>query len=126
MKIERLHELMDEHPDGIEWVGKCHDCRHEVTVTADAKEDGIHIAGGGVYETAPGRIYLKCEKCLRKKLMLTGYQECEVYARIVGYLRPVKQWNPGKQAEFDDRKMFDQPEMVTDIEPDDYLLMNEK
>ena len=27
-------------------------------------------------------------------------------ARVVGYLRPVKQWNPGKQAEFDLRKNF--------------------
>jgi ribonucleoside-triphosphate reductase len=26
--------------------------------------------------------------------------ETEVYARVVGYLRPVKQWNEGKQAEF--------------------------
>ncbi|MGB9703173.1 MAG: ribonucleoside triphosphate reductase [Candidatus Micrarchaeia archaeon] len=33
--------------------------------------------------------------------------ECEVYSRIVGYLRPVKQWNPGKQEEFKDRKVFD-------------------
>ncbi len=24
----------------------------------------------------------------------------EVYSRVVGYLRPVSQWNPGKQAEF--------------------------
>jgi ribonucleoside-triphosphate reductase len=28
----------------------------------------------------------------------------EVYSRVVGYLRPVKQWNSGKQAEFGDRK----------------------
>jgi len=27
-------------------------------------------------------------------------EECEVYSRVVGYLRPVKQWNNGKQAEF--------------------------
>jgi ribonucleoside-triphosphate reductase len=27
----------------------------------------------------------------------------EVYSRVVGYLRPVQQWNPGKQAEFADR-----------------------
>ncbi len=27
-------------------------------------------------------------------------QETEVYSRIVGYLRPLKQWNDGKQAEF--------------------------
>jgi ribonucleoside-triphosphate reductase (formate) len=28
----------------------------------------------------------------------------EVYSRVVGYLRPVKQWNGAKQAEFADRK----------------------
>lgn len=30
----------------------------------------------------------------------------EVYSRVVGYLRPVEQWNAGKQAEFSDRKVF--------------------
>ena len=43
---------------------------------------------------------------------LDGEQPCcsrcsestEVYSRVVGYLRPVKQWNTGKQAEFGDRK----------------------
>ena len=32
--------------------------------------------------------------------------ECEVYSRVVGYLRPVKQWNKGKQEEFRIRKTF--------------------
>ncbi|MEA3360697.1 MAG: ribonucleoside triphosphate reductase [Thermodesulfobacteriota bacterium] len=32
--------------------------------------------------------------------------ECEVYSRVVGYLRPVKQWNNGKQGEFKMRKTF--------------------
>jgi len=32
--------------------------------------------------------------------------ECEVYSRVVGYLRPVQQWNDGKKAEFDLRKTF--------------------
>ena len=32
--------------------------------------------------------------------------KCEVYSRIVGYIRPVQQWNDGKQAEFADRKEF--------------------
>jgi len=31
---------------------------------------------------------------------------CEVYSRVVGYLRPVNQWNKGKQQEFADRKAF--------------------
>ena len=33
--------------------------------------------------------------------------ECEIYSRIVGYIRPVKQWNKGKKAEFKNRKTFD-------------------
>jgi ribonucleoside-triphosphate reductase (formate) len=33
-------------------------------------------------------------------------QETEVYSRVVGYLRPVKQWNDGKQSEFVMRKNF--------------------
>ncbi len=32
--------------------------------------------------------------------------DCEVYSRVVGYLRPVKQWNKGKQAEFKMRRVF--------------------
>ena len=33
--------------------------------------------------------------------------DCEIYSRIVGYIRPVKQWNKGKKAEFKNRKTFD-------------------
>jgi len=33
-------------------------------------------------------------------------ESTEVYSRVVGYLRPVKQWNSGKQAEFEKRKNF--------------------
>ncbi len=31
---------------------------------------------------------------------------CEVYSRIVGYLRPVQDWNEGKQQEFVERKTY--------------------
>ena len=34
--------------------------------------------------------------------------KCEVWSRSVGYLRPVEQWNEGKQEEFKDRKTFDE------------------
>jgi len=40
-----------------------------------------------------------CPKC-------TIEQPCEVYSRIVGYLRPVQQWNKGKQQEFKNRLEF--------------------
>ena len=38
------------------------------------------------------------EECKRTK--------CEIWSRVVGYLRPVGGWNEGKQAEFEDRKEF--------------------
>jgi len=31
----------------------------------------------------------------------------EVYSRIVGYFRPVANWNKGKQQEFADRKTYE-------------------
>jgi anaerobic ribonucleoside-triphosphate reductase len=34
--------------------------------------------------------------------------KCEIYSRVCGYIRPVKQWNGAKQAEFGDRKTFDE------------------
>lgn len=34
-------------------------------------------------------------------------QPCEIYSRVVGYIRPIDQWNPGKQSEFMDRMVFD-------------------
>jgi ribonucleoside-triphosphate reductase len=36
----------------------------------------------------------------------TCQADTEIYARVVGYLRPLKQWNNGKQAEFRLRKKF--------------------
>lgn len=44
----------------------------------------------------PGEQYV-CPKCKAN---------CEVYSRVVGYLRPVNQWNDGKQEEFKERKTF--------------------
>lgn len=40
-----------------------------------------------------------CPKCTIK-------QPCEVYSRIVGYLRPIQQWNPGKKEEFKWRREY--------------------
>jgi len=40
-----------------------------------------------------------CPKCVVQ-------QETEIYSRVVGYIRPVRQWNKGKQAEFKDRKEY--------------------
>lgn len=44
-----------------------------------------------------------CPKCATQNVE----QECTVFSRIVGYLRPVNQWNEGKRTEFADRALFD-------------------
>ncbi|MCJ7699548.1 ribonucleoside triphosphate reductase [Candidatus Bathyarchaeota archaeon] len=41
--------------------------------------------------------------------------KCEVYSRVVGYLRPVDQWNDGKQAEFAIRKTFEKSTVMPPI-----------
>lgn len=51
------------------------------------------------YITGKHEICPKCDESGEKT-------ECEVYSRIVGYIRPVKQWNNGKKAEFEVRKTF--------------------
>ncbi len=48
--------------------------------------------------------------------------ETEIYARVVGYLRPVKQWNNGKRAEFDMRKTFRVPSEDERFENQEILL----
>ncbi len=40
-----------------------------------------------------------------QKSKITG-TKCEVYSRVVGYLRPIEQWNDGKAEEFKERKTF--------------------
>ncbi len=53
-------------------------------------------------------------------------EETEVYSRIVGYLRPVSQWNDGKQAEFMRRRSYrfdSQPNSsISSEKPDQTLL----
>lgn len=33
----------------------------------------------------------------------------ECWSRVMGYHRPITNWNPGKQAEFAERKYFTEP-----------------
>jgi len=34
--------------------------------------------------------------------------KCEIFSRVVGYIRPIQNWNVGKRAEFKDRIVFDE------------------
>ena len=38
---------------------------------------------------------------------------CEVYSRIVGYLRPVQNWNKGKKQEWEERRTYSIAKVLT-------------
>ncbi len=45
-------------------------------------------------------------------------KQTEVYSRIVGYFRPVKNWNVGKKEEFKDRNEFsEEKSMKSEFKP---------
>jgi anaerobic ribonucleoside-triphosphate reductase len=56
------------------------------------------------FSVCPVHGYLSGEHYICPKCVVE--QKTEVYSRVVGYIRPVEQWNKGKQAEFQDRKEF--------------------
>lgn len=74
----------------------CHDCKKEL-------EKGDEFV---LYEVVSDK-FIKCKACYEKDPVLKNFQRAEVYSRVVGYIRPVQQWNKGKQAEFGDRQEFD-------------------
>ena len=39
-------------------------------------------------------------------------KKCDVYSRIVGYLRPISNWNDGKQEEFSQRVAFSEKKAI--------------
>lgn len=73
----------------------CHDCGKTLA----------HNEEYMPYETTSGTL-AKCKTCHQSDPVLRNFQKTEVYSRVVGYIRPVTQWNGAKQAEFTDRKEF--------------------
>lgn len=49
---------------------------------------------------------LKNNKILVSNNTKAVRNRCEIWSRVVGYLRPTSRWNSGKEAEFEDRVMF--------------------
>lgn len=56
------------------------------------------------FSICPSHGYLPGEHCNCPKCIIE--QPCEIYSRIVGYIRPVQQFNAGKQQEFKERKEY--------------------
>lgn len=106
MTKEQLHELFDENPDcgQIGFDGTCCDCGCPIKVTIALSETGFMVDGGVPYILKDGTKKAKCYDCYAKNPAYE--QKCEVYSRVVGYYRPVDNFNTGKKLEFEQRKNF--------------------
>jgi anaerobic ribonucleoside-triphosphate reductase len=88
---------------------QCRDCGKTIEVINEELLGGKIL----VYQDGQERIeVIKCDQCYQANPSLTNYQKTEVYSRIVGYLRPVSQWNKGKREEYDQRKELKIPKDI--------------
>ena len=91
----------------------CHDCGIELKVENEEIQNGVFL----VYDLPRSKAgnagekinILKCNDCYTKNQALTNFQECEVYSRVVGYIRPVEQWHKGKKQEYGERMEYTMP-----------------
>ncbi|MFH0987269.1 MAG: anaerobic ribonucleoside-triphosphate reductase [Patescibacteria group bacterium] len=81
----------------------CHDCKKEIKIEEGEIKNGFLLA----YNDDGKRLQVfKCSECFRNNPGLNNFRQCEVYSRPCGYLRPIQQWNIGKQREFGERKYY--------------------
>ena len=110
MKVEELQKQLEMGDKAFH--GNCHVCGVPVNVLCSVNENGeLVISGGAVYNPKFGEppiehTFFKCDKCFMKDKVLRNWRPVETYSRVVGYIRPVQQWNRGKVEEFRQRKEF--------------------
>ena len=92
-----LHGFLGERINDIETTKK-------LVKTISSKYSLPYFTLSPTFSICPSHGYLVGEHELCPKCVVE--QKCEVYSRIVGYIRPVQQWNAGKATEFGDRKEF--------------------
>lgn len=111
MTKTQLRQLMNaQKTNELEFKGHCHDCKKPLSVLAIIGPEGeLQVSGGALYQVGDDTVYGKCDSCFKKDRVLRNYSSCEVYTRVVGYMRPINQMNPGKQAEVYKRSMFNVP-----------------
>ncbi len=92
-----LHGFMGERIQDIETTKK-------LVKTVSEKYALPYFTLSPTFSICPSHGYLIGEHKLCPKCVVE--QKCEVYSRIVGYIRPVEQWNKGKATEYGDRQEF--------------------
>jgi ribonucleoside-triphosphate reductase len=84
----------------------CHDCKKDIVIENQEIKNGVYLSYDNNGEIVN---IFKCNDCFAKNKALINFQECEVYSRVVGYIRPVQQWHKGKKQEYGERQEFNIP-----------------
>ncbi len=85
----------------------CHDCGKEIIIKNENIENGLFLS----YKDSGEIINIfKCNECYEQDKSLRNFKRCEVYSRVVGYIRPVQQWHKGKKQEYNEREEYAMPE----------------
>jgi len=111
--IQEISDMIGNHQFATFHVS-CIDCGKDFDILVKrTSENSIEIVGGTMAKNSNSRLgstdwMFKCDECFKAEPLFIG--ENEVYSRVVGFLRPVKYWNAGKQEEYRQRKVFDMPE----------------
>lgn len=119
MTAEDIYNMMEKtNSNELIFDGDCYDCNKTTTVRifiSDYDTGEFKVEGGGIWykeedfrDTHVTTFTLKCDECMNKDPVLHD-QECEVFSRVCGYLRPVHLFNKGKQEEFKQRICYEIP-----------------
>uniref|UniRef100_A0A6H1ZFW8 Putative anaerobic ribonucleoside-triphosphate reductase n=1 Tax=viral metagenome TaxID=1070528 RepID=A0A6H1ZFW8_9ZZZZ len=91
----------------IELHGACQSCKDPVDIiifkNAMEVEGNGGVIVGDMWDDKP---QFKCSRCLERDSGMISPTKCEIFTRVVGYLRPIQGFNLGKAEEFRDRKTF--------------------
>lgn len=101
--MEKLSEMMGNH-QFANVLCECVCCKRDIEVQLERiSETGLKVTGGqfGKYRD---EIQCMCNSCLDAGGLFGT--DCEIYSRVVGYMRPVSSWNQAKRAEFNMRKEY--------------------
>ena len=104
--MKKLENLLMETGNSLDFSGKCMDCHKDIVVSCTVNPDTLEYAienGALFWHKNSDLPKVKCPDCFGKN---PNVQECDIYDRCVGYLRPIKNMSDAKQAEVNARKRF--------------------
>lgn len=104
--FEELSELIGENQSAVIHA-TCMDCHKDFDIRVERTgPKTMDIQAGAIYKTRDEWEF-KCQECFEYNP--NKGPKMLIYSRVVGYMRPVSDWNNAKREEFKMRKKYDMP-----------------